>query len=42
MSAFDEDPGVRPQWRAFTNYAASWEPIPDDGLERYPEAKPRG
>jgi hypothetical protein len=41
MSAFDEDPGVRPQWRAFTNYAAAWEPIPDDGLDRYPEAKPR-
>jgi hypothetical protein len=22
-------------------YAAAWEPIPDDGLERFPEAKPR-
>jgi hypothetical protein len=41
LSAFDEDPGVRPQWRAFTNYAAAWEPIPDDGLTRYPEARPR-
>ena len=41
LAAFDEDPGVRPQWRAFTNYAAPWEPIPDDGLERFPEAKPR-
>jgi hypothetical protein len=41
LAAFDEDPGVRPQWRAFTNYAAPWEPIPDDGLPRYPEAKPR-
>jgi hypothetical protein len=41
LSAFDEDPGVRPQWRTFVNYAAPWEPIPDDGLERYPEAKPR-
>ena len=40
MAAFDEDPGVRPQWRAFTSYAAAWEPIPDDGLPRYPEAKP--
>ena len=40
MSAFDEDPGVQPRWRAFTSYAAAWEPIPDDGLERYPEAKP--
>jgi hypothetical protein len=41
MSAFDGDPGVRPSWRAFVSYAAPWEPIPDDGLERYPEARPR-
>ena len=41
MAAFDEDPGVRPQWRAFTDYAAAWEPIPDDGLPRFGEAKPR-
>jgi hypothetical protein len=41
MAAFDGDPGVRPSWRAFTAYAPPWEPVPDDGLERYPEAKPR-
>ena len=41
MSAFDGDPGVRPSWRAHTAYAADWEPIPDDGLERFPESKPR-
>jgi hypothetical protein len=41
LSAFDEDPGVRPAFRAFTAYAAAWEPIPDDGLERFPEARPR-
>ena len=35
MSAFDGDPGVRPSLRAFVAYAASWEPIPDDGLERF-------
>ena len=40
MSAFDEDPGVRPSFRTFTDYAADWEPIPDDGLTRYPEGKP--
>ena len=40
MSAFDGDPGVRPSWHAFTAYAAEWEPIPDDGLPRYPERKP--
>jgi hypothetical protein len=41
MSAFETDPGVRPSFRAFTAYAAEWEPIPDDGLERLPEGKPR-
>jgi hypothetical protein len=41
MSAFDEDPGVRPSWHAFVANAASWEPIPDDGLERFEGRKPR-
>ena len=41
MSAFDGDPGVRPSWRAYVAYAAAWEPVPDDGLERFSEAKPR-
>ena len=40
MAAFDSDPGVRPSWRGFTAYAAEWEPIPDDGLERFPELAP--
>ena len=40
MSAFDGDPGVRPSWRAHVSSAAVWEPIPDDGLERFPEGKP--
>ena len=40
MSAFDGDPGVRPSARVFTTYAAVWEPLPDDGLERFPEQKP--
>ena len=40
MGAFDDDPGVRPSWRAFVAYAAPWEPIPDDGLERFAEGKP--
>jgi hypothetical protein len=39
MSAFDTDPGVRPQFRQFVAYAAAWEPIPDDGLERFPESR---
>jgi hypothetical protein len=41
MSAFDSDPGVRPQFRQFVTYAAYWEPLPDDGLERFPESRVR-
>jgi hypothetical protein len=40
LGAFDGDPGVRPSYRAFVAYAAPWEAIPDDGLERFAEAKP--
>ncbi|MDQ3935981.1 MAG: GFA family protein [Actinomycetota bacterium] len=40
MSAFEQDPGVRPAFRAFVAYAAPWEPLPDDGLERFPERHP--
>lgn len=40
LGAFDGDPGVRPDSRAFVAYAATWEPIPDDGLPRYGEARP--
>ena len=39
MSAFDRDPGVRPSFRAFVAYAAPWEPIPDDGLQRFDEGR---
>jgi len=38
MSAFDSDPGVRPQFHQFVAYAATWEPIPDDGLPRFDES----
>ena len=40
LGTFDGDPGVRPSYRQFTAYAALWEPIPDDGLPRYPERRP--
>jgi hypothetical protein len=40
FGTFDGDPGIRPQWHQFVDYAAVWEPIPDDGLPRYPEGKP--
>jgi len=35
MSAFESDPGVRPSFRQFVDDAAPWEPVPDDGLERF-------
>ena len=41
MSAFDAPPPVTPSYRQFVNYAASWEAIPDDGLQRYGEGRPR-
>ncbi len=40
FGAFDADPGVRPEYRQFVAYAAPWEPIPDDGLPRFPERRP--
>ncbi len=40
FGAFDEDPPIRPTYRAFVDYAAAFEPIPDDGLARYGEGRP--
>ncbi len=40
LGVFDEDPGIRPSFRQFVAYAAPWEPIPDDGLERFSERRP--
>jgi hypothetical protein len=42
MGALDTDPGIRPSAHQFTAYAAPWEPIPDDGLPRFPERLPAG
>ena len=39
FGAFDEDPGLRPAAHQFVAYAAVWEPIPEDGLPRYPERR---
>jgi hypothetical protein len=41
FGALDRDPGIRPGHRQYVAYAAAWEEIPDDGLPRYPEARPR-
>jgi hypothetical protein len=40
LGSFDSDPGVRPGYRQFVAYAASWDPLPDDGLPRFPERRP--
>ncbi len=40
LGTFDADPGIRPSYRQFVDYAAPWEPIPNDGLPRYPERRP--
>jgi hypothetical protein len=38
MGTFDDPPaGIAPRHRQYVAYAASWEPIPDDGLPRYDE-----
>jgi hypothetical protein len=39
LGLFDGDPGVRPEFRQFVAYAAAWEPIPEDGLPRFPERR---
>jgi hypothetical protein len=38
LGGFDSDPGIRPDKRQFVAYAASWEPLPDDGLPRHAES----
>jgi hypothetical protein len=40
LGALDGDPGIRPSYRQFVAFAAPWEPLPDDGLPRYPERSP--
>lgn len=39
LGTLDRDPGIRPQYRQFTDSAVSWEPIPDDGTTRYPGSR---
>jgi hypothetical protein len=36
LGVLDGDPGVRPDYHQYVDFAAPWEPIPDDGLQRYP------
>jgi len=39
LGALDRDPGIRPQYRQFVDSAASWEPVPEDGLARYQQSR---
>jgi len=41
LGLFDPPHDIRPQWHSYVNSACEWEPLRDDGLERYPESKPR-
>jgi hypothetical protein len=40
LGAFDDLPPLKPKHRQFVAYAATWEPIPDDGIPHYPEGAP--
>ena len=39
LGAIDGDPGVRPAYRQHVASASAWEPLPDDGLPRFPGAR---
>jgi hypothetical protein len=38
MGAFDDDPGIRPQFHTYVGSRAPWDTIADD-LPQYPEAR---
>jgi hypothetical protein len=38
LGTIDRDTGIRPSYRQFVDSAAPWEPIPEDGLPRYPRS----
>jgi hypothetical protein len=40
LGTIDGDPGIRPEYHQWVSSAPTWEPIPDDGLPRYPEGGP--
>jgi hypothetical protein len=39
LGSLDRDPGIHLSYRQFVDSAVSWEPIPQDGLERYPRSR---
>jgi len=40
LGVLDGEHGIRPEMRQYVASAATWEPIPDDGLPRYPGSPP--
>jgi hypothetical protein len=40
LGTLDGDPGIRASYRQFVASAASWEPVPEDGLDRHASARP--
>ncbi len=40
LGVFDGDPGIRPQFHQHVATAAPWQPLPDDGLPRFPAGRP--
>jgi hypothetical protein len=41
LGAVEGDPEVEPSWRAWVSSAPDWVAIPDDGLPRYAENRPK-
>jgi hypothetical protein len=39
LGTVDGDPGIRPPWHQWLESAPDWEPIPDDGLPRFPRGR---
>lgn len=42
LGSLDDDPGIRPTYHSFVDSKASWDELPDDGLERYGARNPNG
>ncbi len=40
LGTLDEDPQVEFSFRQFVDSAVLWEPLPDDGVKRYPGRRP--
>ena len=39
LGALDGHPGIEPEWHTWVESAPEWEPLPDDGLPRYPQGR---